>query len=409
MDRVPVRGWGVAAAAVIVVLAACDKPPSDPGIPSAMCTPRCERDHACDATVDVSDCVTKCEHLLGPRAVYERQDWVGAVRACAQQQACVQDTDGAILRCQRDAWRRLAPSPAALRFCRTFVSRQDACNVSASRRRDNDHCLQWHQMYSDAILDRLTDCEEQPCRVHGACFDAVVGEDPADDDPNVLRQRTQGRIPDAGSPTVTLHGRVRTESKDPIPGAAVCLRESQQPCVTTDASGEFTIDLPAHQEIAIAITAQGFAARLFATNTVGQSIRDWNFQLPTATFEAARYAKVGQSAPDPQSASLVATAQAPSGVGHDMTGVEISIDPRAKIGPVYLAEDGAPDSSLVATSTYGDAVFAGVAPGVVELTMGPADVVCVPSFGGWPTSRQGSVRVPVVAGFETVVWMRCHR
>ena len=79
----------------------------------------------------------------------------------------------------------------------------------------------------------------------------------------------------------------------------------------------------------------------------------------------------------------------------------------ATIGPVYLAEDGAPDSSLVATSTYGDAVFAGVAPGVVELTMGPADVVCVPSFGGWPTSRQGSVRVPVVAGFETVVWMRC--
>jgi hypothetical protein len=66
-------------------------------------------------------------------------------------------------------------------------------------------------------------------------------------------------------------------------------------------------------------------------------------------------------------------------------------------------------SSRTVTSTFSSGLLLGVAPAVVELTMGPADVTCVPGFGGWPSRRPGSVRVPVVAGFETRVSMKCHR
>ena len=273
---------------MVVVLAACDKPPSDPGIPSAMCTPRCERDHACDATVNVADCVTKCEHLLSPRVVYYRPDWVQAVQACAQRQACVQDTDSAIQSCVFDALRRFQPSPAAQHCCRTFVSRQSDCNVSASRRFDYAHCLDGTMHYTDVVLDKLTDCQEQPCRVHGACVEGVVGEDSAQDDENVIRQEAHGRLPHAGSPTVILEGRV-SSSGAPVAGATVCLRESHEPCLTTGASGDYSLVVPAHGEIAVTVSADGFAPRLFALSTVGSNVHEFVFPLvPSSKAEADR-------------------------------------------------------------------------------------------------------------------------
>jgi hypothetical protein len=44
----------------------------------------------------------------------------------------------------------------------------------------------------------------------------------------------------------------------------------------------------------------------------------------------------------------------------------------------------------------------------VTLTMGPTSVQCVPNYGGWP-SGNNAVRVPIAAGFETRVSMRCHK
>ena len=81
----------------------------------------------------------------------------------------------------------------------------------------------------------------------------------------------------------------------------------------------------------------------------------------------------------------------------------------SKLGTIYFAPEGSPDMTRTVNSTFSSGLLLGVAPGVVELTMGPADVTCVPGFGGWPSSRQGSVRVPLVAGFETRVSMKCHR
>jgi len=391
-----------------MVVASCVKAPSDPTIPSAMCAPRCERDHACDSTVDVAACVTRCEHLLGPRAIYMREDWVGAVRACAERQACVQETDQAISACIADARRRLQPTPAALRYCEKAQEKAPICRVRQVELRDFAHCVASNDLLSDPILKMLADCEDEPCRTHPACFYDVIGDDPILWRDDVQRLRNNGTLPGPAAETVALAAKIISEAKSPIPGATVCLRDSQVPCVTSDASGAFTLDVPAHQEIAITVSADGFAARLLTASTVGKGLT-WTITLPAGDSQAARYTKLGTTRPDAASGAIVANTRAPNGIDHGLDGVTMSVDPPSGHGPFYFAPDGAPDASRTSTSTYAEIIVAGLAPGVVEVTTGPADVTCVPSFGGWPSNRPGSVRVPIVAGFETRLVMQCHK
>jgi hypothetical protein len=402
---------GLTSALFVATIVACAKTPSDPTIPDALCSPRCQRDHDCDPHVDVTDCVTKCEHLLSPRAVYWREDYVRQVRDCAQRQACAKDTDRAIAECVRDARRRLPPTPAAVDYCKVAVPNQTNCGiVDRSLAADYDHCIQNHDLYSDAALHKLTDCEQEPCRTHAACYYDAVGEGSALDNERAVRQLNNVRLQDAGSPTITVQGHVHNESDGMMAGVSVCLRDSQVPCSTSDATGAFAIDVPAHAEIALSFMADGYEARLVALATVGRNPDDLgSITMPSAATEAARYAKAGVTGPDASTGTISVLARTPEGTRKGLEGVTVAIDPPSGHGAVYLAPEGAPDTSLTATSTNGSALIAGVSPGVVELTMGPTDVSCAPSFGGWPSNRPNSVRLPVIAGFATRLAMRCHK
>jgi hypothetical protein len=119
----------------LAIVLAC-KPtvhPSDPTIPRQMCEPRCQRVHDCDPHSDVADCETRCEHQLGPRKVFDRPDYVASVRACAERQACVDDTYRAIGACIYDAFRRLEPSA-------TDVILAQLCATGPPSRMPGHHC-----------------------------------------------------------------------------------------------------------------------------------------------------------------------------------------------------------------------------------------------------------------------------
>ena len=90
------------------------------------------------------------------------------------------------------------------------------------------------------------------------------------------------------------------------------------------------------------------------------------------------------------------------GVGTE--GITISITPTSGVGPLYDDPSGLPDVNLGATSPWGAAHFANVAPGEVDVKTDPA---CTPNFGGWRSTKIDSVRVPIVAGFETHVGFYC--
>jgi hypothetical protein len=79
----------------------------------------------------------------------------------------------------------------------------------------------------------------------------------------------------------------------------------------------------------------------------------------------------------------------------------------AGAAPPYFSPSGEVEPTRSETSTYSSGLFAAVAPGEAPLTMGPRSIECVPNYGGWP-SGINAVRVPVAAGFETRVSLRCH-
>jgi hypothetical protein len=141
----------------------------------------------------------------------------------------------------------------------------------------------------------------------------------------------------------------------------VCLRgKAEAPCVTTDESGAFTLTAPAHEEFALTAAATGYGSRVVALETVGRDVENWSVTLVTDAALRARHVAAGATYPD-------------------------------------------------ASTGYVFGLLVNVAPGEAEITFGPESVTCVPSYGGWPSKRPNSVRIPVVAGFETRVTMQCHR
>jgi hypothetical protein len=406
----PARYLAPALALLAFVAVACEAPvhPKDPGIPDALCQPRCKRQHDCDAAFDVASCVVRCERALSPRVVYDREDLIAKQRQCAEQQACVANVDQAITACTSDNFKRLEPTPTAQAFCKARVDMDHHCGDFAS---DYEHCIYGHKGYSDPILSQMSDClSAHPCRTYGRCLVAIVGEDVGIEDKDRAAAFRSSEVPKAGPDTVKLHGRIQTEANQGIASANVCLRaKGSSPCVATDDAGAFTLMVPAHEEIAITASATGYGSRVGGLATVGRDIDAWGLILATEPSLRARYAAAGGTYADAATGSIMATAKAPPGSTGGFDGAAMSIAPASGKGPVYFSPDGYPDSKLTATSTWSSGVFAGVAPGEVELHFGPDVVTCVPAWGGWPSKQPNAVRVPIVAGFETRVVMQCHR
>jgi hypothetical protein len=399
---------GVAAAALgsAVGFAACGRPihPNDETIPEQLCRPRCQREHDCNAEVDVPACVSRCEHFTSPRAIYDRTDYVAAMRACAQGQSCVADVDLAIGACQGDAFRRFEPSPADHEYCARRVEREIKCG---DFRRDAAHCENGTKMYSDAILGQLTDCLDQPCRMYGRCILAVVGEDPMWDDPDRWSQYAHTPLPDAGPASVTLSGIVTMESNGPLVDVNVCLLALKGSCVKSTESGAFSLQAPAHAELALTFVAPGFGSTVVGFVTRGRDTRSV-VVLHSDAGAKARYAAIGATYPNETAGFLFATVRAPAGSEKGLSGITVQATPKPGQGPLYFAETSAPDPARTDTSTWSSAAFAGVEPGELTVTFGPASVTCVPAFGAWPSTLPNAVRVPVAAGFETRVFVQCH-
>jgi len=337
--------------------------------------------------------------------VYEREDLVADLRACAQGQACVPDLDRVIRSCQADVRRRLEPTAVARDFCRRAVPRSFKCG---DYRWDEEHCLDGHKMYTDAILRQLTDCVDRPCNNYARCMVAVVGDDPYWEDPDRIAEFLQRPVAEEPRPTVSLRGKVITETKVGIGGASVCLQGPlRAPCVRTAELGDFSIDVPAHAELAVALTATGFGNRLMPFTTSGKDATGVYVLLREEVLRS-RYSELGPAYPDPAHGLIDATARAPSGSPTGIDGVTMAIEPKSGQGPLYFAPNSKPDRSRTATSTWSEALFAGMTPGEVTLTFGPPSVTCTPLHEGWPSAAPNSIRIPVAAGFETRVAMRCH-
>jgi hypothetical protein len=357
----------------------------------------------------MASCIGHCERSLSPRVVYERADLIASERACSLEQACGSAVDRAISSCQSDVLRRLEPSATDRAYCHAWVEKSIKCG---DYRWDEEHCIWATKTYSDAIVHQLADCIGHPCRGlsnYGRCGVAVVGIDPVWADQDRIAEFASTPVPDAGAATVRIAGKVTTESDEPIPGALVCVRDLRDgPCVRSSESGAFALDVPAHADIAISARATGYGNALAALTTRGANLSRWNLTLTGDTAMLRRYAAVDAPYPDDASAHVLAMVRAPEGSASGLEGVTIGVIPKPGLGPLYFGPDSQPDRSRSKTSTWSEALFAGVPPGEVTVTFGPQSLACVPLDRGWPSPIPNSIRIPVAAGFETRIAMRCH-
>jgi hypothetical protein len=316
----------------------------------------------------------------------------------------VVDVDRAISACEGDVWRRLEPSGSDRAYCKRRVDRAFKCG---DYRWDEDHCLFGTKGYTDAIIGQLDACLDQPCTRYQRCELAVVGEDPYWSDRDRVAAFHRNPVPATEPATVTLRGHVTVERGPAIADAEVCLVDRKS-CTHSDPSGAFVLAVAAHAELAISAVAPAFAPRLVGLATTGHDVDAFGIDLLPDDVVRARYAAMKVAYPDPSGGSIYATARAPAGSAHGIEGVTMTIAPPPGAAPAYFSPGGEVEPTRVETSTYSSGLFAAVTPGEVTLTMGPPSIQCVPNYGGWP-SGVNAVRVPVAAGFETRVSMRCHK
>jgi hypothetical protein len=380
---------------------------ADSSIPTTLCQPRCERMHECDGTTDVRSCVDRCVSSLGPRTVYERADLTMAARACTERQACLPHMDAAIASCIRDAFERLQPTPAAQAYCQRFMEKNQTCSGRPSI--DMAHCLYYDKSYTDPVIAQLDHCvRDSPCKWLGRCFQTVVGEDPILDDPDRTRAMVDRPL---GSPLrdeVRVAGTVTTDGAlTPIAGATVCILPGAAGCATTDSRGIYQLSAPAHAEISITVRAADFGARVVPITTIGRDVMEFSIPLHDGARAAKRYAAWNAQLPNESVGALLATAIGQT-ENHLPEGATFRLDPASGQGPLYFSERGEAAPDRTTASSRSTALFADLKPGEAVLTIRAPGLVCAPWWGGWPSSAPESIRVPIVAGFETRVTMRCR-
>jgi len=177
-------------------------------------------------------------------------------------------------------------------------------------------------------------------------------------------------------------------------------------CETTDSAGAFTMMVPANAEIAVTLAKPGYAGIVVPIVTSTLDETQWEIGLPTSSSTASFY---GATYPDSAHGFLSLYTNPAANAQEGEAGVVPSMSPSSGEGPLYAGTSlQTPDPTLQATSSVGNARFAGVAPGTVELTLGPSTLTCTPTFGGWSAPVANAARVPILAGFETHVGFSCQ-
>jgi hypothetical protein len=181
--------------------------------------------------------------------------------------------------------------------------------------------------------------------------------------------------------------------------------------VTTDSQGAFSIGVPASAEVAVTLSKPGYVGIVVPIITSTQDQKTWEIGLPTAASAQSFYGGfMGATFPDAAHGFVSVYLSPGTNYQKGFAGGVPSISPSSGEGPIYASATNATmsDPALMATSSAGNARFANVAPGVVEVVIAPSTLTCTAIFGGWSAPDPNAVRVPVVAGFETHVGFGCN-
>lgn len=210
--------------------------------------------------------------------------------------------------------------------------------------------------------------------------------------------------------TVTIVGTVVSFTGDPEedgPLAVVQVCQLATPnCMTTNAEGEFTLEVPAMSEVGLTLVLPDFVDTLVADVT-NEGINT----VPTIAMPSNEYMEefaIGLMTDFPlrTGLSFIRT----STVGSDPTGVAGATYALVEgTGlPYYLDDEDVPSSSLTETQESGIGGFFEMAESgkTVEVELGGAATNCR-SGAAWPGSEEDRIRFPILDGFVTQATVVC--
>jgi hypothetical protein len=188
-----------------------------------------------------------------------------------------------------------------------------------------------------------------------------------------------------------------------VQGVQVCVYgQSSVPCATTDASGQYTLSVPAGVAFTLSYNKTGYQPYLYAIGAQSAGATDdAPAILITTTASGNAFLATAGGTPDATKGVILfgggTIGPSPGAVYHEMFGAfdyyyapgySVTISPAATVGPVYVSTAWQPDPSLTASSTAGWGMFQ-APPGKYTLTYSS------------PTLSCGTTTTTVVAGYTT--------
>jgi hypothetical protein len=208
--------------------------------------------------------------------------------------------------------------------------------------------------------------------------------------------------------TLTYTGRmVDALDSAPLAGVEVCITSpSGIPCVTTDASGLYTLaGLPAQTRVTATVTKADYYPVHAAFIT-----RDADFQIDAVLLQTGLVELAFQAAGitvDKQKGAVLVRAYDPAvGFTSTVAGLEGKIDPGAGDGPIYNSADSIP-TDATETSTSGTWAVVNLDAGTYQVQTSGTGRSCPGTFH-WPGAKgAGWIETPVLAGHVTYVYVDC--
>jgi hypothetical protein len=188
-----------------------------------------------------------------------------------------------------------------------------------------------------------------------------------------------------------------------VQGVQVCVYgESSVPCAATDASGKYTLAVPAAAAFTLSYNKTGYQPYLYAIGAQSAGTTDdAPAILITTTASGNAFLTMAGGTPDPTKGEILfgggTIGPSPGAMYHEMFGAydyyyapgySVTISPAATLGPVYVSAAWAPDPSLTVASVAGWGVFQ-APPGKYTLTYSAPNLSC------------GTTTTTVVAGYTT--------
>ena len=199
----------------------------------------------------------------------------------------------------------------------------------------------------------------------------------------------------AGSRTFAVGGVLNDATGGgPVTGASVCLIATPSSCTMTDSTGTFLMGGLAVSRDGFTASLAGYVTGIWPITPTGDAT-SWSVLLRSTTRLTNLAQSVGTTFDSSMGAVIFAALDAS---GNSLAGASVSIASGGTVA-YFKADGSALDSTLAATTAWGEGFAFRIPAGTVGVTFTAPGKVCVRSgVEGWPGGSGQTMTVPVVAG-----------